>query len=206
MSDMSRFYERSRWLYELSFSAYAALLVVTEEGYKSGGSVFLGELSYIVLPICRTVARLTRRPASPLGLHPGIYLLWALLALIALISVHTVGRFPLLRKILSHAAGVVTVAGFPVIWLRLGTMIHLSASTARWLQIEIVGIIACLVLYLIRDSPWRLTLGLLALALHFGLWGWFTRDAIATGFWWTYLLLGVSSGMAWGVHVKALRG
>jgi hypothetical protein len=107
----------SRWSYELLLSVYAALLVITEEAFGES-SVFLGRLNNVLEPLFRTLTRLTHRQVL---LPERTYFMWAMLALIILLCVHTMGRFVLARRVVCYAAGLAIVCGFPVIWLRVGT-------------------------------------------------------------------------------------
>jgi hypothetical protein len=187
--------------YELLVSIYAALLVITEEAFQDG-SVFLGRLDRALSPLYWTLTRILRHQVSQLD---RINFMWAALALIILLIVHTTGRLVLARRVICNGAGLIIVAGFPAVWLHFGTMFNLSTPAIRWLQTEVIGIIGGLVLYLAAGLPRRPAASTVILVSHFGLWGWVTRDAIPGGFWWAYLLLGVFSAAAWSVQIKTMR-
>jgi hypothetical protein len=195
-----------RWLYELSFSIYLALLVVTEEATKVGSS-FLGKLGYPLLEwVYPLLARLLHRARFEPGLGLHTVVLWWLLTVIFVLCLRVLGRIAVIRTVLRQAAGFVIVAGFPLVWLHPGNQTGLLLATREWLLIEVVFVVACVCLFLYRRWPKGAALGVLVLLLHSGLWGWVSWGAITVGSWSVYLVLGSCTGLVWGFYVRMSAG
>jgi len=191
-----------RWLHELLFSIYFALLVVTEETWKVG-SAFLGRLGYpLIHHLYHFLAYLHHSTRYSPGLLFHTMALWWLLAVIVFVCLHLLGQIAFIRVFLRSVAGFIGVAGFPLFWLHLGNLTRLSDAAARWLLVETIVIAICVVLYLCRKWPTNPTFSVLIVVLHFGLWGWITWDAISIGFWSIYLLLGICTSLVWGLYIR----
>jgi hypothetical protein len=101
---------------------------------------------------------------------------------------------------LAIVVGVVTVIGFLVIWLHLGTLNGLSPVADKLLVVEALLLGAAIII----AARMRRVTPLLAITLvlaHFCLWGFVTWNAISTGFWLLYLLLGVCTSVMW-IHAE----
>ncbi len=192
-----------RGLVELSFSAYFALLVVTEEETCKQRSVFLRWLAY---PLNEYIYPLLMRHHIHLsGSHS--VTLWLLLALIIFFVMRLLSRFAGTGVVLRYIPGFVAVVGFPLLLLPPCNMsaLHSSRGGWIWLYLEMAAAAVCVLLYLIRRRPAKMTLTVVLLATHFGVWGWLTWERIDNPFWAIYLLLGFCSALLWGVYLGQLE-
>jgi hypothetical protein len=187
----------TRWLSQILFSTYFALLVVTEEETCKPGSTFLHWLAYPLndylnpILVNHRVHLLVSRSVA----------LWWLLAVIIFICVRLLARIAFTRALLRYAAGIVAVAGFPLLLLPPcnATGPFLSATTWSWLYFEVVVVVVCVFLYLFGKWPTIAAPGILLLFVHFAVWGWITWQRIGNPFWAIYILLGFCSSVFWGL-------
>lgn len=194
--------KQTRWLNEISFSAYFALLVVAEEETCRRGSVFLQWLGY---PLTEYVYPFfVRHDIRLIGSHS--VTLWLLLAIIAFILIRVLSRFASTTIFLNYVTGFVTVVGFPLLLLPPCNLTALHSSWARWslLYLETTAAAVCVFLYLSRRWPAGAVLTVVLLAVHFSVWGWLTWQRIGNPFWTIYLLLGFCSTLLWAVYLKQL--
>ena len=187
-----------RWVHELSFSIYCALLIVTDETFKESSILLRWGYPqlYQLLLYLHHHARLVP------GRNLLFIALWWVLAVAFFGFLRLLGRIGLMRTLICHVSGLVTVAGFPLVWLDVGKVTSLPLVTARWLLFEVVVIAACVFLYLYRDRPTNAALSIPVLAFHFGFWGWITWSACRFGDPSIYLLFGIGTTLAWGSYVE----
>ena len=200
---MLRLTKHARWLHEVSFSMYVAMLVVTEETYKDG-SMFLGKMSLPLLKAYALVAYLRHRSRFFPGFGLHTCLMWGLLAVIVILCVRVLGQAAPVRTFLVRAAGFVIIAGLPLVWLRFPDLAGLPPGTTPWLMFEVVVMVALVFSYLFQRWRTPPEIGLVLLVFHFGLWGHLVGWAGPFSWWSVYALLGVWSGFAWGVCVGLL--
>jgi len=189
-----------RWLYELSFSIYCALLIVVEEGVKENPVVFF-RLAYPILFVYGFLADVLHwAHFSPSVYRHMVALwwsMWCVLAAIIFVCLHLVRRVAPTRTALRYVGGFVAVSGFPLIWLRFGTMTGCSLATTRWLLLEILAILSFAFFDLHRNRPIYPGFGVLVLGLHFGIWYFATRGDRTLGDPLVYLLLGTCTSLLW---------
>jgi hypothetical protein len=171
-----------RWLYELLFSLYCALLVVRMEALKEG-SFLLRTLQEPLLSFDWLLYRsfhqivFTHTDFDP----PLFFGTWWLLSLILFICLRSLGRLTRVRIFLFCMAGCVTVSGplfsgiFETSHLVNGYYTYTSEGhlvIARWIQwLEVTVVVTCAVLYLYRMWPANTALRIAVPLLHFSFWG-----------------------------------
>jgi hypothetical protein len=197
------------WLLDLMFSVYCALLIVTEENIKES-SILHGKLAHPLLFLYRLLADLLHwRHFSFHSYRDMAALLWCwwfVLAAIIFVCMRLFGRSALMRRFLRYATGLVTVAGFPLIWLNLGNMTGRSLVAARWLGLEVAVIVVCVFIYLDRKWSMSAALGILVLVLHFGFWGWVTWGDRTIGYPSVHLVPGACVSLIWSFYVSLSTG
>jgi hypothetical protein len=192
--------EQPKWAYDMLFSAYCALLILAEEMSK-GSSALLGRLGSPLVYLNDLLARMRGRPAIPLGI--GVYTLgiWGVIVLIVFVCMHLSRRAGPVGKIVERVSGIVTVVGFPVIWLRLSPMNGLSSDETLWLWLEAAGMAGCVILFASGKLP--VYAAVPCSILHFALWGWVTRNAISFEWWSALVLLGLCTAGVWAVLAQS---
>jgi hypothetical protein len=201
---MARSTRYARWLYELLFSVYFALLIVARE-CSAPSSIFLYRVQTPLRFLDRLFVHLLGRPVFLYDVPHFTYSSWWLLALILLVCLRVLGRVVLMRTILCYAAGATAVAGPLSHWFCWAGPLYVSPAR-WWLWLEMAIMVACTFLYMHRRWPTSAALSILVLLLHFGFCGLvlFGRTT-----WWEYpyefagtLLFPFCTSLAWGVYVK----
>jgi hypothetical protein len=187
----------SRLQPEILFSVYLALLIVTEEEWKSS-SAFLGYLSYPLIHYVYPV--IFRRPHAFRGFFIPSLFFWGVLAIITFVVLRFFERITVLRKSLAIVVGLVSVIGFPVIWLHLGNLNGLTPVANKLLVLETL-VLGAAIFALVRIPLVTPLLAVTLVLAHFSLWGYVTWNAISIGFWLVYFLLGVCTSVVW-IHAE----
>jgi len=196
---MSQSGKYASYLQELLSATYLGLLIVQEEAWKVG-SPLLGMLGFPLTQYLYPLLPRFRHLSRP-GILVHTAILWFLLVIIIFVSLQALGLVSAIRKFLLYGAGVVVIAGYPLIWLRLGNLTGWSPVVRGWLLLEAAVLVLCVLLYILKLWPSNPALSIAVLLLHFGLWGWITLEKFSNGFWWLYLLLGIVSIVSWGIAV-----
>ena len=190
----SRSGESVRWLFEVLFSAYCGLLIVTDEAGKEA-SRLLGWGYPQLLQF-----QLYLRRHAGIVLRPSVldFVAWCcLLALIILVWLRLAGRIAPLRIIVCYVTGVVAVSGFPLLWLRFS-----NQAASRWLLFEVGLIVVFIFLY--RKWPANAVWRILVFTVHCAIWvfsTWLdpTFNAVAID-----LLLFIGTTSVWSYYARLL--
>ena len=192
------------WSYQLVFSVFSALLIVTEEGVRENSFLFDGPRSPII-SACRVLADSFQwRQFSPYVYRDRVVLwwsMWVLLCAAILGCLLLSERMESMKKTSLFLVGFVSVGGFPMLWLRFGHMTG-SVGNAGWFYSETIAFVAWALLYLYCKWPGSVVRNSLILGMHFGLWCWISWEVSTIGNASIYLLLGLSSSLLWSYHVR----
>lgn len=201
---MVRLTSYCRWTYELSFSLYCALLVVTWEAWKPTGSSFLRILEYPLNKYLFPALVKLNIHLSPFGVFSHSALLWYILAIVLLLVFHNSTQLATTRKWLHMMAGVISVAGFPALWLHMGSLEGLSPTVSLYLLLETALSVVFVLLYSYGASQIDTRAAIVLLTIHFGIWGGIAERKLSVGFWLIYVLLSICTVLAWAVYGKRM--
>ena len=202
-----RLTEYVRWLHELSFSVYCALMVVVQLDQLES-SVFLGRLGYPLYAFYRLLAYLYHRSSFSPRRHVHFLALWFELAVLFLVCLRIVGRFAFGRAFVRRMAGFVAVAWYPLMYLLSShPTTGRSLALERWsleavvlLWVEVVAVLTCVFFYLYRTRFPNAALSICVLVLHFGFWDWLLcGDCILL--YHGYQLVGLCASVFWAFYV-----
>jgi hypothetical protein len=190
-----------RWIYELSFSIYAALLAVTEEEQK-GQSVIMPKLEHPILWMYQFLAGVFHSATAFPGPQIHFFVLWFSAAVIIAICLCVLERSAVIARGLRYVFGCVAIAGFPLLWLKLRWFGGIPISVLKLLLFEVAVSVALLVVYVYRRWPARTSVSVALLAAHYALWSAGTWADHIVGDSRVYLLLGIFTSVVWGIHVR----
>ena len=202
-----------RLVYELLFSLYcAALFVVT--GDAKGGIIYYG-LRVSLRALDRILFPLLHRLIFTYDAADVFYSSWVFVAILVFACMRTLGRTPLVSRIVPRWVGAVVVVCGTLYYsgLRQDTFLegserHLMiAQGLLWLEATVV--VGCVLLYLYRRWPMYAALGILVLLLHFGFWGSIIfgpdlRDYLRQSA--VFVLLPLCTSLVWGLYVRLPAG
>lgn len=169
-----------------------------------------------------------------LYLHSGVFepewvvdqIVWSLCLAVLLFGLMQFLRRPWrVSPVLQIPAGVIAVAGFPLLALYKPILFfrnpRLTNAGLTWpLFFEIAAAVACACFYYLRKWPLPSAASVLLLVMHFGLWTWLTgtdvslifnaRQYGSTGiafwasslFYWGCPVFGFLASLAWGLYVR----
>lgn len=208
MENLPRPARRVRWLYELPFSVYCALLIVLRESLGEGSAslrILEAPLRFLDRALGGSLHFWTNSSHDVFRLEVAS---WWFLAVIIFACLHIAGRIGLIRTFVCHVVGVVSVAG--PLSCRYYMTFERYRATAGWAWLEVTVMAACVLLYLYQRWPANAALTILVLVLHFGfwalvIWGW---DAWRDYYWQLgiNLSLPLCSILAWGYYLKLSAG
>jgi hypothetical protein len=217
-----RTWKSVRHIHELMFSIYFSLLLILADDVSSKWVGNPGDRTPWVLRMkfLLTGDYRTHSLVADPKLRLAFVFLWAVLSLGIFLLLRVLARFSLTRAFLRIAAGVIVVAGFPLIFAYgCHTLIFLL------FLVEAVAALVCTVFYACGNSPssalWAISLAV----LHFTFWSWCTwnGDYCSPGwmggvplFWPGYTLtwvtvkdplliypwLGLLATIVWGLYVR----
>lgn len=210
-----------RYLHEITFSVYVSLLLILADDVSSkwvnnpGDRIpWVLRMKFLLTGDYRTHSLV----ADP-KLRFAFVFLWAVLALGIFLLLRTARR-PSARTFLRTGAGIVTVAGFPLIFAY-----GFHNILVLILLVETAAAVICVLIFVDRQwprsVPWAISLAL----LHFGFWSWCTWNGhyFSPGwvggvplFWPGYTLtwltvedpvliypwLGFLTTLAWGLYIR----
>ena len=211
-----------RHVHELMFSIYFSLLLILADDVSSKWVDNPGDRTPWVLHMkfLLTGDYRTHSLVADTKLRLAFVFLWAVSALGIFLLLRTLVRFSLTRSFLRIAAGVIVVAGFPLIFAYgCHTLLLLL------LLVEVVAALLCTVFYAYRNWPSRALWAISLAVLHFTFWSWCTwnGDYFPPGWvggvpllWPGYTLtwvtvkdpvliypwLGLLATLAWGLYVR----
>jgi hypothetical protein len=211
-----------RHIHELMFSIYSSLLLILADDVSSKWVDNPGDRTPWVLRMkfLLTGDYRTHSLVADPKLRLAFVFLWAVSALGIFLLLRILARLSLTHAFLRIAAGVIIVAGFPLIFAYgCHTLLLLL------LLVEVVAALVCTVFYAKRNWPSRALWAISLAVLHFSFWSWCTwnGDYFSPGwvggvplFWPGYTLtsftvkdpaliypwLGFLATLAWGLYVR----
>lgn len=153
------------WLYDLSFSFYSTVLIVTT--HEDSGLRWSVKLQILYASHYHHGVRILTDEGYQLRII-AFLLIWTSVA-VALLCVRSLTSLSAARVALNTLAGLIAVAGYPVA--------SLYARNGRILFLEVELGIAILCMFLWAHGRWSVSgpLNIFLLILHFSLWAWFSR-------------------------------
>jgi hypothetical protein len=153
-----------------------------------------------------------------------------LLAMYILLFLRLVAWFSVTRLLLRTLGGAIALVGFPIFALCFRDMFtgpiyptgseHVMVIQPTWFYLEIVIVLACGILFLLKRWVVPAVVSIALLVLHFGFWSWVTGSYIRLSlqinlvhygvlaflFWslfsWGFPLFAFLSSLAWGRYVE----
>ena len=199
-----QFRKRARLLHEIAFSIYFPRLLMMVNDLRSiqhpSQRSWVDDLQLLM-------AGVGRAPSY----HFAFTFLWAMSAAVLFLCLRMLARFSISDVFLRTFAGIVAVIGFPLAagYISYLGYLHMLGSIPRallyayapyrWLAIEVMAALVCVLLYVFLKWPSKARWGLLLLGLHFAVWTWL----VLLGFFsLVYPLLGFLASLAWGLYVR----
>lgn len=204
MGNATRSTRYIRWLYELLVSTYCAFAIVDRGALGEQESAVLRLMQVPLRLLSELLVHLLNRPlySNPMGSFKAE---WCLATVVIFLGLHLLGRTNSTRTPLCLVTGAAVVAGpalHPFLWP--------SLWNTRWLWLEVVPIIGCVILYVCRRLPKNPGLGVLILLLHFGFWAFVL---VSEHPWWHpwwenwlwvsgLVILPFCAGLVWGAYIR----
>lgn len=197
----------ARFFHEVAFSIYFPLLLITANTMASAQHPETNSWADKLYTL--TIGDKQSQPDGHAHRF-AFFLLWGAAALVLFLCVRTLSGLSFTDFLLRTFAGVVAVAGFPLVsgYLTFRGYLHMLGSFPRallyayaphnWLAVEVTASLVCVFIYAFGKWNRRTRWGLLLLALHFGVWTWLIRDlpiAICP-------LLGFPASVAWALYAR----
>lgn len=199
---MPKLMRHINWIHDLMLSLCYGLLVGIYLNFRPRSFV----LDQLVFPLYlwrELQANVSGRPSPQWDPYQALCVAFSMLALIGFVCLRILGRTPLLGFFACRAAGIVVVAGFPLLFLlstdplgRPLAPVPWSLMTAGSLWLEVLAAITCVALYLFRRRWMKPAVSMALVLLHFGLWFW-----LLPGSHWIVLLFACTS-VVWGLRVR----
>ena len=203
--NMQRLTQHVRWLHELLFSAYCAVLWL-ERLVAVEGSVLMAWLVYLPNVLYGLLAHLCQRPYFSPPRLLAFFALWFQLSVLIFVFVRILGRTAPARNLVRRMAGFVTVALYPSFCLRYSSFAGAFPVATPWLVVELVLMVVCVAFHLYRRSPTNAAASILVLAVHFGFWAWVTWQNWTVWSLSLHVLLGFGASVAWYFCVRLSAG